>query len=125
MDLRKEFSAAEAGKKVCRIIQFAVKAGMYLLPWRTPEVMRGAGSSRKLPVAVSRKNLKKPLIVTGRTVSGEGLMAGMLETAESFRLSCVIFDKATPNPTDEEVESRRGHVPGKRMRLHHRLWRRF
>lgn len=105
MDLRKEFSAAEAGKKVCRIIQFAVKAGMYLLPWRTPEVMRGAGSSRKLPVAVSRKNLKKPLIVTGRTVSGEGLMAGMLETAESFRLSCVIFDKVTPNPTDEEVEA--------------------
>ena len=104
-DLKGKINKASIRKKSFRAVQFITKAGMYLLPWRTPEIMRGAGSSRKLPVAVSRKNLKKPLIVTGMTVSKAGLMEGMLETAESFRLSGVIFDKVTPNPTDEEVEA--------------------
>lgn len=103
----------ESGKKLnstnikkigCRAAQFCVKSGMYLLPWRIPEVMKGEGVSRRLPVAVKRKNLKKPLIVTGPTVRGCGLLDGMLETMENFKIPYVIFDKVTPNPTDEDVE---------------------
>ena len=100
-----KINKAAVREKGYRILQFAAKAGMYLIPWRTPRVMRGAGTSRRLPVAVSRKNLKKPLIVTGKTVRAEGLMDGMLETMESFGLSYMIFDGATPNPTDDEVEA--------------------
>ena len=100
-----KINKAAVREKGYRILQFAAKAGMYLIPWRTPEVMRGAGTSRRLPVAVSRKNLKKPLIVTGKTVCAEGLMDGMLETMVSFGLSYMIFDGATPNPTDDEVEA--------------------
>ena len=71
-DLKGKINKASIRKKSFRAVQFITKAGMYLLPWRTPEIMRGAGSSRKLPVGLSRKNLKKPLIVTGMTDSKAG-----------------------------------------------------
>lgn len=93
------------GKTGCRILQYCVKSGMYLLPWKTPKLMQGPDSVRKLPVAVNRMNLKKPLIVTGKIVHGSGLLDGMLETMESFHIPCVIFDDVTPNPTEENVEA--------------------
>lgn len=91
-------------KTGCRIAQLCVKSGMYLLPWRTPEVMQGSGASRRLPVSLKKMNLKKPLIVTGPTVRGRGLLDGMLETMESFKIPYVIYDQVTPNPTDAEAE---------------------
>ena len=45
----------------CRGFQMIMKVGMYALPWRTPKTMKGAGAVKKLPVAIQRKNLKKPL----------------------------------------------------------------
>lgn len=92
-------------KTGCRIVQLCVKSGMYLLPWRTPEVMQGAGSSRRLPVSLKKMNLRKPLIVTGPTVRGRGLLDGMLETMETYKIPYVIYDKVTPNPTDTEAEN--------------------
>ena len=100
----KKKAAGDIRKIGCRIAQFCVKSGMYLLPWRTPEVMKGEGSSRRLPVAVKRKNLKKPLVVTGPAVRGRGLPDGMRETMENFKIPYVIFDEVTPNPTDSDVE---------------------
>lgn len=92
-------------KTGCRIFQFCVKSGMYILRWRTPKIMQGSGASRRLPVAIKRHNLKKPLIVTGKIVRGRGLLDGMLETMESFKIPYAVFDGVTPDPTDENVEA--------------------
>lgn len=91
-------------KKIgCRICQIFLKGGMYLLPWRTPEVMKGEGASERIPISVRRMGLKKPLIVTGPHIRAAGLLEGMLDALKSVSIPYVIFDGVTPNPTDKEV----------------------
>lgn len=92
-------------KGVIRILQRFIRLGMCLTPWPAPKVMQGPGSVRNLPLSLKKMNLKKPLIVTGKTVRGSGLLNGMLETMESIGIPGVIFDGVKPNPTNREVEA--------------------
>lgn len=92
-------------KKVyCRGFQYAMKAGMYVLPWRVPKLMQGAGAVKKLPAAVKRRGFRKVLVVTDSTLMGLHLPDGMLDAMKEEQLDYVIFDGVGPNPTDENVE---------------------
>lgn len=94
-----------AGKYLCRICQGILKAGMFLLPWRTPEVLRGEGSSVQLPALIREKGFEKALIVTGQNVRRHGLLDDMLKVMDELGPSYVIYDGSHPNPTDKDVEA--------------------
>lgn len=91
-------------KLYCRMFQRVMKAGVSVIPWRTPKLMKGAGAIRHLPAAVKRRGLKKALVVTGPTLIGRGLLEGLLEEMEEQGLLYVIYNKLEQNPTDENVE---------------------
>ena len=88
----------------CRGFQMIMKVGMYALPWRTPKTMKGAGAVKKLPVAIQRKNLKKPLIVTDKMLMNLHLLDGMIQAMDVCGLSYAIYDGVEPNPTDLNIE---------------------
>ena len=88
----------------CRGFQMIMKAGMYVLPWSTPKTMKGAGAVKKLPVAIQRKNLAKPLIVTDKMLMRLHLLDGMLSAMDACGLSYAIYDAVEPNPTDLNIE---------------------
>ena len=88
-----------ASKYLCRICQGFLKAGMFLLPWRTPEVLRGEGSSAQLPALIREKGFEKVLIVTGQNVRRHGLLDDMLKVMDELGPSYVIYDGSHPNPT--------------------------
>lgn len=92
-------------KKYCRTYQAGTKLLMADLPWRSPKVLSGAGSVKKLPEAVRDRGFHKVLIVTGPKVRARGLLDGMLEVMKEKNLEYVIFDGISQNPTDEEVEN--------------------
>ena len=88
----------------CRGFQSVMKAGMYVLPWRVPKLMQGAGAVKKLPAAVKRRGFKKVLIVTDHTLMDLHLLDGMLDAMKEAELEYRIYDGVGPNPTDENVE---------------------
>lgn len=91
-------------KMYCRMFQSVMKAGVSVIPWRTPKLLKGAGAVRHLPAAIKRRGLKKALVVTGPTLIGKGLLDGMLEEMQEQGLLYVIYNRLEQNPTDENVE---------------------
>lgn len=91
-------------KAYCRAYQMVMKMGMNTLPWDTPKIMKGEGTSAKLPAAVKRRGFQKALIVTGPTLIGRGLLDPMLAQMEEQGLLYEIYNKMEQNPTDANVE---------------------
>ena len=87
-----------------RGMQYAVKAGMYALPWRVPKVMSGSGKVKCLPGVVKKCGLKKVLVVTGPKLMRLHRLDGMLKAMEEAGLEYVVYDKTAVNPTEENVE---------------------
>lgn len=92
-------------KGLCRVCHGIFKIGMAIIPWKTPETLRGAGASANLPAVIKLKDYGKVLIVTGKNVRGQGLLDKMLEAMDKCGLSYVIYDGSQPNPTDINVEN--------------------
>lgn len=88
----------------CRSFQGIMKVGMYLLPWRMPKTLQGAGAVKKLPQVILEKGYKKPLIVSGKVLTRLHAMDGMTKVMESLGLEYVLFNNVDANPTDLNVE---------------------
>ena len=89
----------------CRGFQKIMKVGMNCVPWGTPKIMTGPGAVRKLPAAIKRRRLKRPLIVTGPTALQSHRLDGLLEAMKEVQLEYEIFNEMTADPTDEHVEA--------------------
>ena len=90
-----------------RIFQFFLTRAEYLMPWRQPELLEGAGVVKKLPAFIQSKGIGKVLIVTDGMLSKIGLLNSMLEACKSANLTYVLFDGAEANPSIENIESAR------------------
>lgn len=93
-----------AKKVLCRGFHYGMKAGIGILPWGVPKVLRGPGAVKKLPAAVKKRGFRKVLIVTDGTLTKLHLLDGMLDAMKEQELEYVIYDGVAPNPTDENVE---------------------
>lgn len=91
-------------KVYCRIYQGVMKVGMYLLPWKIPETLEGAGVIKRLPSFIVEKGFKNVLIVTDHNLMKLHLLDSLIEALEQVGLHYVIFDKIEPNPTDINIE---------------------
>ena len=91
-------------KKISRPFQTGMKLAMYALPWRIPKTLEGVGAIKKLPAFVKEKGHNNVFIVTDKTLMDLHLLDNMLAAMDEIKLSYVLFDKVTPNPTDVCVE---------------------
>lgn len=90
-----------------RVFQFCLTTAEYLMPWRQPELLEGAGSIKKLPAFVQSKGIRHVLIVTDQTIRRIGLIDSLLAACDEAGLEYVLFDGAEPNPSIENVEDAR------------------
>ena len=88
----------------CRIYQGAMKVGMYMLPWHTPEVIEDRADSDRLLEDIKRREVERLLVVMGPNMMKRGLPVPMLEKLQANGIECEVFDRLTSDPTDAQVE---------------------
>ena len=88
----------------CRIYQGAMKVGMYMLPWHTPEVIEDRADSDRLLEDMKRREVERLLVVMGPNMMKRGLPVPMLEKLRANGIECEVFDRLTSDPTDAQVE---------------------
>lgn len=88
----------------CRIYQGAMKVGMYMLPWHTPEVIEDRADSDRLLEDIKRREVERLLVVMGPNMMKRGLPVPMLEKLRANGIECEVFDRLTLDPTDAQVE---------------------
>ena len=86
-------------KAYCRTYQKVLKLAMNFLDWREPELIKGAGSVKRLPEKVREKGLDNVLVVTDKGLMGLGLLNGMFEELEKAGIKYTVYDGVQPNPT--------------------------
>ena len=77
---------------------------MYIIPWRMPKILKGAGSVCQLPEFLKKKKLSNILIVTGPNIHKRGLLDELEKGLQQENLLYYIFDDVSQNPIDTEVE---------------------
>ncbi len=88
----------------CRVYQKVIFAGTFFLDWTRPELIKGAGSIKQLPVAVRERGLSKVLVVTDRQLMSLGLLDSLFEELGNTGINYVVFDGVQPNPTIDNIE---------------------
>ena len=88
----------------CRIYQWAMKVGMYMLTWHTPEVIEDRADSDRLLEDIKRREVERLLVVMGPNMMKRGLPVPMLEKLRANGIECEVFDRLTSDPTDAQVE---------------------
>lgn len=89
------------------VFQFFFNLICYILPWRQPEILDGAGSVKKLPALIKSKGINKVLVVTDAQLMKIGLPLPLLDEMKAIGLEYVVFDGVEPNPSIENIEAAR------------------
>ncbi|KJR44924.1 Alcohol dehydrogenase [Desulfosporosinus sp. I2] len=88
----------------CRAYQSAFKLVSYILPWRKPELIRGANSLNKLPKLIKSKDIDSVLIVTDKIIASLGLMDELFKGLTDEGVHFVVYKETVPNPTIDNIE---------------------
>ena len=88
----------------CRLFQAGLKIGNYVLPYKTPVTLEGAGKLRELGNFLKEKGIKKPLIVTGAGMVKRGMVAPLIDGLEEAGIPYVVQTYEHSDPTVEDVE---------------------
>ncbi len=92
-------------KKIyCRTYQTALRLALPFLPYRKPEMLDGV--SALIPL-FKKKNIRRVLLVTDKSIRGFGLTAPLEEALKKGHIYCAVYDKTVANPTTENVEEAR------------------
>ena len=92
-------------KLFCRLFQSAMKLGMYFLPWTTPEIIQGQGSSVEIAEDMKARGIDRALVVMGPNMMKRGLPLRMLQRMKESGIEYSVFDSLTSDPTDIQVEA--------------------
>ncbi|MFW6207982.1 MAG: iron-containing alcohol dehydrogenase [Spirochaetota bacterium] len=88
-----------------RTVQRSLHIASHFLPWRTPRVVEGAGSRRRIPEIIADLGIHKVLVVTDNTILKIGLLDSLLKVCHKNDIAYEIFSHTVPNPTIANVES--------------------
>ncbi|MBQ3603763.1 MAG: iron-containing alcohol dehydrogenase [Clostridia bacterium] len=91
----------------CRTYQTAFKYATKVLDWSGPQVIRGAGSVKKLPGVLKSRDISNVMIVTDKVLHSLGLLDSLKAGLDEKGISYVIYDGTQPNPTIPNVEEAR------------------
>lgn len=87
-----------------RAYQSTMKLAVNLLDWTPPELLRGAGAVKKLPVIVKKEGVNNVLVVTDKGLMSLGLLNSLFEGLEAEGIKYSVYDGVQPNPTIYNVE---------------------
>ncbi len=88
----------------CRTYQGAFKVATKFLDWSGPQVIKGAGSVKKLPGLLKSRDVKNVMIVTDKVLHSLGLLDSLKAGLDEKGINYVIYDGTQPNPTIPNVE---------------------
>ena len=88
----------------CRVFQFVMKIGNYVLPYRMPEYIEGTDSVLRLPLWIKQKGLSNVMVVTDNGLMKLGLPDPMLKAMDEAGVKYTVFSNIEPNPTSDNVE---------------------
>lgn len=91
-------------KLYCRLYQGIMRLVAYLLPWRTPELIEGQESFKKLIEVLEKDMIEKVLIVTDAGLVERGLLDEMFKSLNADGMEYVLYDGTIPNPTTGNIE---------------------
>ena len=88
----------------CRAFQKTMKLAVNFLDWTEPEIIRGAGSVKKLPAVIKAKGVTTVLVVTDKGLMGLHLLDGLFEALAAAGINYTVYDGVQPNPTIDNIE---------------------
>ncbi|MGH8505437.1 MAG: iron-containing alcohol dehydrogenase [Stenotrophobium sp.] len=88
-----------------KIWQFILKWSSKLLPFRTPQMFTGPGSSLQLCEHIAGTGVSKLLIVTDAMLVKIGLLKAMQDKLGQLGVNYVVYDGVLPNPTIAQIET--------------------
>lgn len=91
----------------CRSYQAVFRVVSKALDWTGPQVIKGAGSVKKLPALLKASDIKNVMIVTDKVLHGLGLLDSLKNGLDEKNISYVVYDGTQPNPTIPNVEEAR------------------
>ncbi len=92
-------------KVYCRVFQFCMKMGSYLLDWSQPKLVTGEDSVLEISDVLKVNNKKSVLIVTDNGLKNLGLIDGLVEKLKKDGIKVSVFSDVQPNPTIGNVEN--------------------
>lgn len=88
-------------KFYCRTYQTFFKIALPILPYREPKMLK---SVTEIASVIKSKGLKKPLIVTDKSIYNLGLTKELEESLTKNNLVYCVFSETVPNPTIKNIE---------------------
>ena len=94
-------------KAFCRTYQGVFRVAVNFLNWKEPELVKGAGSVKKLPEVVKSNGHDSVLVVTDKGLMNLHLLDGLFEGLEKSGVKYAVYDGTQPNPTIDNIEEAR------------------
>ncbi len=88
----------------CRTYQAVFRVATKFLDWSEPELLKGAGSVKKLAETVKKNGHDSVLVVTDKGLMGLHLPDGLFEELEKCGVRYAVYDGVQPNPTIPNIE---------------------
>lgn len=85
-------------------LQFLLKVGTFLIPFRIPETFTGAGAALKLCDAIAASGVTKVMLVTDDMLIKLGLTQPMQDRLREQGVTVVVYDRVRPDPTIAQIE---------------------
>lgn len=90
-----------------RTYQVIMRGASYVLPWKSPELLQGAGAVKQLPAFIKAKGFKKVLVVTDGGITKIGLAQPLYDAMDEQGIEYVVYDGTQPNPTFDNIHAAR------------------
>ena len=87
-----------------RLRHLAFKLIVRTISFPEPEELVGNGLSSDVYKLISKKNYRKPLIVTDKMLIKMNIIDGLIESLRVNKIDYVVFNGVQPNPTIGNIE---------------------
>lgn len=91
-------------KCYCRAYQAVFRVATKFLDWTEPQLMKGAGSVKKLAETVKQNAHDSVLVVTDKGLMGLHLLDGLFDELTKNGVKYTVYDGTQPNPTIPNIE---------------------
>ena len=88
----------------CRLFQCILKAGNYMMGYRTPECLEGPGKIKELGLFLNGKGINDVFVVTGEGMMKRGQVNPMLDGFDQAGIRYTVQTYTATDPTTDDVE---------------------
>ncbi len=88
----------------CRVYQTVMKYAVYVMPWRTPELIEGEDALARLAQQLQTKQYNCVLVVTDEGLAKIGLHRRLTDALDAYSVPYALYDRTIANPTIANIE---------------------